>query len=159
MKFEVNLLINRVITGTQIYSPEKGRWTELGALDVMQMMGRAGRPQYDSEGEGILITNQSELLYYLSLMNQQLPIESQLVSKVADLLNAELVLGSIQTAKDAVECLIVQGRSQAGFPSARSGSRQARPDAVSHVRFLHGLRSGIRTSAGRHCRPKVARSD
>ena len=105
MKFEVNSLINRMITGTQIYSPEKGRWTELGALDVMQMMGRAGRPQYDSEGEGILITNQSELLYYLSLMNQQLPIESQLISKVADLLNAELVLGSIQTAKDAVEWL------------------------------------------------------
>ena len=41
-----------IIKGTQIYSPEKGRWTELGALDVMQMLGRAGRPQYDSQGRG-----------------------------------------------------------------------------------------------------------
>lgn len=41
------------------------------------MMGRAGRPQYDSEGEAIIITQHSELQYYLSLNNQQLPIESQ----------------------------------------------------------------------------------
>jgi pre-mRNA-splicing helicase BRR2 len=43
----------------------------LGALDVMQMLGRAGRPQYDTKGKGVLITNHSELQYYLSLMNQQ----------------------------------------------------------------------------------------
>lgn len=40
----------------QVYNPEKGAWTELGALDVMQMFGRAGRPQYDTFGEGIIIT-------------------------------------------------------------------------------------------------------
>ncbi|CAF1258343.1 unnamed protein product, partial [Didymodactylos carnosus] len=60
-----------IIKGTQVYNPEKGRWTELGALDVMQMLGRAGRPQYDTKGEGILITSHNELQYYLSLMNQQ----------------------------------------------------------------------------------------
>ncbi|CAJ0591144.1 unnamed protein product [Cylicocyclus nassatus] len=32
-----------IIKGTQIYNPEKGGWTELGALDVMQMLGGAGR--------------------------------------------------------------------------------------------------------------------
>lgn len=42
-----------------------------------QMMGRAGRPQYDAEGEAIVITQHAELQYYLSLNNQQLPIESQ----------------------------------------------------------------------------------
>ena len=26
-----------IIKGTQIYSPEKGRWVELSALDVMQV--------------------------------------------------------------------------------------------------------------------------
>ena len=45
-----------IIKGTQIYSPEKGAWTELGSLDVMQMFGRAGRPQYDTQGLGIIIT-------------------------------------------------------------------------------------------------------
>ena len=26
-----------IIKGTQVYSPEKGRWVELGALDVLQV--------------------------------------------------------------------------------------------------------------------------
>ena len=94
-----------IIKGTQVYSPEKGRWIELGSLDVLQMLGRAGRPQYDTKGVGILITSHSELQYYLSVLNQQLPIESQFVSKIFDNLNAEIVLGTVQTAKDAVEWL------------------------------------------------------
>lgn len=63
------------------------------------MLGRAGRPQYDTKGEGILITSHGELQYYLSLLNQQLPIESQMVGKLPDMLNAEIVLGNVQTAK------------------------------------------------------------
>lgn len=94
-----------IIKGTQVYNPEKGRWVELGALDVLQMLGRAGRPQYDTKGEGILITNHSELQYYLSLLNQQLPIESQLISKMPDMLNAEIVLGTVQNVRDAVTWL------------------------------------------------------
>ncbi|KAL1543733.1 DExH-box ATP-dependent RNA helicase DExH12 [Salvia divinorum] len=94
-----------IIKGTQIYNPEKGAWTELSPLDVMQMLGRAGRPQYDTYGEGIIITGHSELQYYLSLMNQQLPIESQFISKLADQLNAEIVLGSVQNAREACKWL------------------------------------------------------
>uniref|UniRef100_A0A7I4Y827 U5 small nuclear ribonucleoprotein 200 kDa helicase n=1 Tax=Haemonchus contortus TaxID=6289 RepID=A0A7I4Y827_HAECO len=94
-----------IIKGTQIYNPEKGRWTELGALDVMQMLGRAGRPQYDSKGKGILITNHSELQFYLSLMNQQLPVESQMIARLPDMLNAEVVLGTISSVSDAMSWL------------------------------------------------------
>ncbi|PPQ70945.1 hypothetical protein CVT26_014249 [Gymnopilus dilepis] len=94
-----------IIKGTQIYNPEKGRWVELSSQDVLQMLGRAGRPQYDTFGEGIIITNHSELQYYLSLLNQQLPIESQFVSKLADNLNAEIVLGTVRNRDEAVQWL------------------------------------------------------
>ena len=60
-----------IIKGTQIYNPEKGRWAELSSQDVLQMLGRAGRPQFDTFGEGIIITNHAELQYYLSLLNQR----------------------------------------------------------------------------------------
>ena len=94
-----------IIRGTQVYSPERGRWTELSPLDVMQMVGRAGRPQYDTEGEGILITTQGELQYYLSLLNHQLPIESQLIAQLPDTLNAEIVLGNVRSVRDGVNWL------------------------------------------------------
>lgn len=94
-----------VIKGTQIYSPEKGSWVELSPQDVLQMLGRAGRPQYDTFGEGIIITTQAEMQYYLSLLNQQLPIESQFISRMADNLNAEVVLGNVRTRDEGVEWL------------------------------------------------------
>ncbi|CAJ0749211.1 10358_t:CDS:2 [Entrophospora sp. SA101] len=94
-----------IIKGTQIYSPEKGRWVELSPQDVLQMLGRAGRPQYDTTGEGIIITSHTELQYYLSLLNQQLPIESQFISKLADHLNAEIVLGTIRNREEAIQWL------------------------------------------------------
>ncbi len=52
-------------------------------LDILQMFGRAGRPQYDKKGEGVLITGHSELQYYLSLMNQQVSESSILTNMVA----------------------------------------------------------------------------
>ena len=87
----------------QVYNPEKGAWDELSPLDVMQMFGRAGRPQYDTYGEGIIITGHAELQFYLSLFNTQLPIESQLAGVLADNLNAEVVLGTV-TSLQAGRC-------------------------------------------------------
>ncbi len=94
-----------IIKGTQVYSPEQSRWVELSPQDVTQMMGRAGRPQFDQYGEGILITTHKELQFYLSLLNEQLPVESQFMSRLADSLNAEIVAGSVQTLHDAVDWL------------------------------------------------------
>jgi pre-mRNA-splicing helicase BRR2 len=94
-----------IIKGTQVYNPEKGGWDELSPMDVMQMMGRAGRPQFDTHGEGIIITQHSELQFYLSLFNQQLPVESQLVSRLADALNAECVLGTVTSVREATAWL------------------------------------------------------
>lgn len=94
-----------IIKGTQIYNPEKGKWTELSPQDILQMMGRAGRPQYDKTGEGIIITSHQELQYYLSLNNMQLPIESQFMTQLADQLNAEIVMGSVSNVRDGVNWL------------------------------------------------------
>ena len=93
-----------IIKGTQVYEPDKGAWCELSHLDIMQMMGRAGRVGYGSSiGEGIIITSYNELQYYLSLLNMQLPIESQLIPALPDTLNAEIVSGNISNIKDAVD--------------------------------------------------------
>ena len=93
-----------IIKGTQVYRPELGRWGELSFLDILQMMGRAGRVGYINEknnyGEGIIITTEEELLFYLSMMNQNLTIESQLIRALPDALNAEIVNGNITTVTE-----------------------------------------------------------
>ncbi|CCC68571.1 hypothetical protein NCAS_0B04870 [Naumovozyma castellii] len=94
-----------IIKGTEIYSPEKGTWQQLSPQDILQMLGRAGRPRYDTHGEGVIITNQTDVQYYLAVLNQQLPIESQFVSRLVDNLNAEVVSGSVRDIHNAVTWL------------------------------------------------------
>ncbi|QKX54132.1 uncharacterized protein TRUGW13939_01216 [Talaromyces rugulosus] len=102
----VNLPAHTVlIKGTQVYSPEHGSFVQLSPQDTLQMLGRAGRPQYDTEGLGTIITTQNEMQFFLSLLNQQLPIESQLISKLADNLNAEIVLGNVRNRNQGMEWL------------------------------------------------------
>ena len=89
-----------IIKGTQVY--REGRWTDLDSLDVTQMLGRAGRPGFDKEGEGIVITQQSKVAFYISLMTEQLPVESKLIGRLADFINAECVVGNIESLDSAV---------------------------------------------------------
>lgn len=62
----------------------------MGILDVLQIFGRAGRPQFDTSGVGIIITSYDKLSHYLSLLTDQFPIESNFINFLADNLNAEV---------------------------------------------------------------------
>ncbi|KAL7447860.1 hypothetical protein ACHAWC_000161, partial [Mediolabrus comicus] len=53
-----------VIKGTDVYMPEKGCLVDLSILDVQQIFGRAGRPQYDTSGEATLITHYDAMSRY-----------------------------------------------------------------------------------------------
>ena len=65
-----------IIKGTELYDPERGGFVDLSILDVFQIFGRAGRPQYDTTGHAILITPHKSLNNYLNMLGQQAPIES-----------------------------------------------------------------------------------
>ncbi|XP_055115755.2 activating signal cointegrator 1 complex subunit 3 isoform X2 [Symphalangus syndactylus] len=92
-----------IIKGTQIYAAKRGSFVDLGILDVMQIFGRAGRPQFDKFGEGIIITTHDKLSHYLTLLTQRNPIESQFLESLADNLNAEIALGTVTNVEEAVK--------------------------------------------------------
>ncbi|KAJ8354135.1 hypothetical protein SKAU_G00217020 [Synaphobranchus kaupii] len=94
-----------IIKGTQIYDAKRGTLVDLGILDVMQIFGRAGRPQFDKYGEGTIITSHEKLSHYLTLLTQQNPIESQFLASLADNLNAEVALGTVTNVEEAVKWL------------------------------------------------------
>jgi activating signal cointegrator complex subunit 3 len=77
----------------------------LSILDVLQIFGRAGRPQFDTNGLGIILTTHEKLQHYLSLLTRQNPIESQFISHLTDNLNAEIVLGTVSTVSEACSWL------------------------------------------------------
>lgn len=92
-----------IIKGTKLYDSKKGTFVDLDILDVMQIFGRAGRPQFDSSGTGIIITSNDKMHFYLSALTNQVPIESKLLNALTDNLNAEIVLGSVSNVQEAVE--------------------------------------------------------
>ena len=94
-----------IIKGTQLYSAEAGKFVDLGILDVLQIFGRAGRPQFESTGIGYILTTQDKLQHYLSAVTQQHDIESNFSKKLVDNLNAEVSLGTVTSVQDAVQWL------------------------------------------------------
>ncbi|CAG8574007.1 14593_t:CDS:10, partial [Acaulospora morrowiae] len=94
-----------VIKGTQVYDAQKGNFVDLSILDVMQIFGRAGRPQYESYGTGYILTTLDKLPHYVSMMTQQHPIESKFVESIVDNLNAEISLGTVSTVAEGVTWL------------------------------------------------------
>lgn len=94
-----------IIKGTQIYDAEAGGFSDLGMLDVMQIFGRAGRPQFDTSGEGIIITGHERLPHYLGMLTQAVPIESSFIKALPDHLNAEIVSGTVTNIREAVAWL------------------------------------------------------
>ena len=94
-----------VIKGTDIYNPEKGKNVDLSILDVQQIFGRAGRPQFDSSGEATLITNHAAMTRYLDKLVKAVPIESTFIKQLADHLNAEIVGGTVTSLSEAATWL------------------------------------------------------
>lgn len=94
-----------IVKGTQVYDSKQGGFVDLGILDVIQIFGRAGRPQFESFGTGILCTLSDRLDHYVSLITQQHPIELRLGDKIVDNLNAEISLGTVTNVDEAVAWL------------------------------------------------------
>ena len=94
-----------VIKGTQLYSSQEGKFVDLGILDVLQIFGRAGRPQFQDTGIGFICTTYDKLDHYLSAVTQQQPIESKFSRKLVDNLNAEIALGTVTSLSEAVQWL------------------------------------------------------
>ncbi|RKF59682.1 putative helicase mug81 [Erysiphe neolycopersici] len=94
-----------VIKGTQVYSAQDGKFIDLSILDVHQIFGRAGRPQFQDTGIGMIVTSHDKLSHYLSAVTEQAPIESRFSKHLVDNLNAEISLGTVTSIPDAIQWL------------------------------------------------------
>jgi activating signal cointegrator complex subunit 3 len=73
--------------------------------DVLQMMGRAGRPQFDDNGVAVVLVHDVKKNFYKKFLYEPFPVESSLLEVLPDHLNAEIVAGTVQTKQDALDYL------------------------------------------------------
>jgi ATP-dependent DNA helicase HFM1/MER3 len=91
----VNLPAHLVIMkGTKVYTPGSG-YHERNELDVVQMMGRAGRPQFDTSGVAVIMTSQESVHRWQGALSGQSSIESTMLDLLRESLNAEIVLETV----------------------------------------------------------------
>ncbi|CAN9106698.1 unnamed protein product [Alternaria alternata] len=74
---------------------------EYSDLEMMQMLGRAGRPQYDDSAVAVIMTRQAKVRRYEKLVTGQDLIESKLHLNLVDHMNAEIRLGTINDLQSA----------------------------------------------------------
>eukprot|EP00850_Spirogloea_muscicola_P022734 SM000309S11869 [mRNA] locus=s309:40999:48383:+ [translate_table: standard] len=94
-----------VIKSTQYYNKEKGGYVEYGRSMLLQMAGRAGRPQFDDSGCVVIMTRKDTVHLYEHLLSGSEPVESELLGCITEHLNAEIVLLTISDASLAIDWL------------------------------------------------------
>ena len=90
-----------IIKGTAFYDASEGKKVDISILDIVQMFGRAGRPQFDKKGVGMIFCPMTKLNHFVSKLKNQINIDSVLERYLADSLNAEIAIGNISSLEDA----------------------------------------------------------
>ncbi|SIS10941.1 DEAD/DEAH box helicase [Natronorubrum thiooxidans] len=119
-----------VIRDTKHHDPLEGE-VDMSPLDVLQMLGRAGRPGYDDVGYGWVVCDGSDADKYRQLLRDGKEIESRLAETLETHLNAEIAMGTITDLEDVMDWLettfyYVRGQSKPDeydFPNLRQRVR------------------------------------
>jgi activating signal cointegrator complex subunit 3 len=92
-----------IIKGTEYFDPKAHRYEQMPATDLLQMIGRAGRPQFDTKGVAVVYCEQSRKMFYRKYLNDPFPIESSLIPQIDDHINAEIARGTISNKQECID--------------------------------------------------------
>ncbi|WP_266079633.1 DEAD/DEAH box helicase [Haladaptatus caseinilyticus] len=93
-----------VLRDTKLHDPLEGE-VDMSPLDVLQMLGRAGRPGYDDVGYGWVVCDYADADKYRKLLREGKEIESRLAEDLDYHLNAEIAMGTISDLEDVMSWL------------------------------------------------------
>ncbi|OQE13378.1 hypothetical protein PENFLA_c049G06462 [Penicillium flavigenum] len=100
----INLPCHLVIIKNTV-SWQDGGCKEYSDLEMMQMLGRAGRPQFDDSATAVILTRKERVAHYERLVQGSESLESCLHLNLIDHLNAEIGLGNISDIESAIKWL------------------------------------------------------
>ncbi|KAG7669172.1 hypothetical protein KSW81_007332 [Nannochloris sp. 'desiccata'] len=94
-----------VVMGTQYYDITGQGTNDYSVTDLLQMVGRAGRPGTDTAATCVLMCHAPRKEYYKKFLFEPLPVESHLDAALHDAMAAEIVTRTVQNKQDAVDYL------------------------------------------------------
>jgi antiviral helicase SLH1 len=94
-----------VVKGTQFFDAKLEGYKDMDLTDVLQMLGRAGRPQFDTSGIARIFTQDSKKAFYKHFLHTGFPVESSLHNVLDNHLAAEISAETITTKQDALDYL------------------------------------------------------
>ncbi|GAA5978347.1 hypothetical protein JCM5350_001135 [Sporobolomyces pararoseus] len=120
-----------IIRGTKAYID--GRTIDYPDMDILQMLGRAGRPQFDRSGVAVIMTERESQQRYENLVNAQKNLESCLHKNLTEHINSEITLRTITDVDTALRWLrstflYVRISKNSAFYAIAKGSKLS-PDA------------------------------
>jgi antiviral helicase SLH1 len=94
-----------VVKGTQYFDAKIEGYKDMDLTDVLQMLGRAGRPQFDTSGIARIFTQDSKKAFYKHFLHTGFPVESSLHNVLDNHLGAEVSAETVATRQDALDYL------------------------------------------------------
>ena len=95
-----------IVKGTEFYDAKTRSYVDFPITDVLQMIGRAGRPQFDSEAKAVVLVQESKKAFYINFLNSPFPVESSLLTQLHNHINAEICSsGTIKSIADSFDYL------------------------------------------------------
>jgi ATP-dependent DNA helicase HFM1/MER3 len=98
----VNLPAHLVIIKSTLQYTESG-YSEYSDLDIRQMMGRAGRAGFDTNGVAVILTSTDTEHLYKSISEGKVEIESKLIQSFNEFLSVEVTNGKITSLDQALK--------------------------------------------------------
>lgn len=92
-----------IVKGTEYYDGKLKRYVDMPITDVLQMMGRAGRPQFGNEGVAVVLVHDVKKNFYKKFLYDPFPVESSLLAVLPDHVNAEIVAGTVLTKQGILD--------------------------------------------------------
>ncbi|KAK9478748.1 P-loop containing nucleoside triphosphate hydrolase protein, partial [Lipomyces japonicus] len=89
-----------IIKGTSAWQDNRSR--DYNEFEIQQMVGRAGRPQFDSSGVAVIMTTKDRQEKYEQILCGSQQVESCLHLNLVEHMNAEICLRTIKSIADAM---------------------------------------------------------
>ncbi|CAM9363686.1 unnamed protein product [Sphacelaria rigidula] len=94
-----------VVKGTEFFDGKSGRYVDFPITDLLQMIGRAGRPQFDDHAVACILVHEPKKNFFKKFLYEPFPVESKLAGALHNHLSAECAGGAIRSRKDAMDYL------------------------------------------------------